>query len=91
MTISLTSIFILESVLVASGGIVLINFGFNGWAGAFIGVSWGSAVVWPAYYIVKLVGASQEQQRRDNIQEIIQRAKMGEKPDDRQADPPWPT
>lgn len=83
MTISLTSMFILESILVAAGGIALINFGFNGWAAAFIGVSWGSAVVWPVYYIVKLVGASQEQQRRDKIQEIIQRAKMGEKPDDR--------
>ena len=83
MTISLTSMFILESILVAAGGIVLINFGFNGWAGAFIGVSWGSAVLWPVYYIVKLVGASQEQQRRDKIQEIIQQAKTGETPDDR--------
>ncbi|MCH9036529.1 MAG: hypothetical protein IH860_04325 [Chloroflexi bacterium] len=83
MHISLTSMFMLESVLVAAGGIVLFNFGFSGWAGALIAVSWGLAVVWPVYYIVKMVIASQEQQHRDNIQEIIQRAKTQETPDDR--------
>lgn len=83
MHISLTSMFMLESVLVAAGGIVLFNFGFSGWAAALIGVSWGLAIVWPVYYIVKMVIASQEQQHRDKIQEIIQRAKPQETPDDR--------